>query len=254
MKRMTAILWTFLLIAGCGGDSRTTAPNPETGGESTDDQLAGEILYNGANVTLETSQRPTFWFRNETTGESIDSVTVSYDAASGRYGVRGLPETLVGISISIQAPGTAETAPGNYRSWSTVDLSDLEEVAAAAYDLDVWLIMRLLEPYDNSNPMTLATYPEHASPLTFTWESIEGATRYDAVVAEYDDAPYGFLETVVAETLTDTTLTLPLAASEPATHYEFYVNAFNAGGDRIGYYMTTYAGGYGWDYRFRIVD
>lgn len=98
----------------------------------------------------------------------------------------------------------------------------------------------------------MSTYPQHSSPVRFDWEPLEGAVRYDILVNEYSDSPYSYVGAAISESRTSEFIECNLAPSQSNRHYEFTAYAYNAGGDVIGYYMTTYDAGYGWDYRFTV--
>jgi len=252
MRRLSVLAAALLLFAGCGDDGTTT---PETGDtfDPGNYQLAGRIDYNGMSIAQQTSVTPSFWFRDETSGAALEGVETYYDTDSGWYGLNDLPAgATVGISVAYQVNGQEETHPGNYRSWTTADLATLSSSAAHDYTIDAYEIMRLYEPFDNTGMATFDTYPQHASPLRFTWKEVAGAVQYEVLVTENGDAPYQELATVFSQSLTDTTVTVTLDPSDPQTHYEFHLNASDGRGVRVGSYMTSYSGGYGWDYRFTI--
>ena len=217
-------------------------------------QLEGKILFGNKAITDYTSKDVTFWFRDETAGTSIDNVFTTYDNQIGKYGVSGLPNGLIGISLSIHETGEVVTFPGNFRSWSTVDLSALSDAEAASYDLNVSKIIHLTKPFDNSGYASWTPpYTQHDSPLSFQWDPITGATRYDISIAKYGDSPYSFMEYVIQQSTTSTSIECTLTSSGDNDHYEFTVYGYNDDNDMVGYYMITYqGGGEGWDYRFKI--
>jgi len=218
-------------------------------------QLQGKILFNKKAISEYTSNDVEFWFRNETTGKSIDNAVGIYDNQTGTYRVSGLPNGPIGISLSIHETGESSTFPGNLRSWTEANLSTLLPTEATSYNLDIAKIIHLTKPFDNAwyasdNP----PYPEHSSPLLFAWKPIAGATHYDVLIQKYRDSPYAFVENVVKQSTTSTSVNCTLKPSEANTHYEFSVSGHNAGNNQIGYYMTTYMNAHGWDYRFKIND
>jgi len=211
-------------------------------------QLQGRIFFNKKVITDYTSNNVKFWFRNETSGKSIDNAVGVYDNQTGTYRVSGLPNGPIGIALSIHETGESSTFPGNFRSFTNVDLSTLSPTEATSYNLDVAKIIHLIKPFNNAwyasgNP----PYPEHGSPLLFVWKPITGATHYDVLIKKYRDSPYAFLERVLKQSTTSTSINCTLKSSEPNTHYEFSVSAYP-----IAFYMTTYMNGHGWDYRFKI--
>ena len=210
--------------------------------------LQGKIFFGGKIISEYTSNNVKFWFRNETTGKSIDNAVGIYDNRTGSYRISGLPNGPIGISLSIHETGERSTFPGNYRSFSGVDLSTLSPTEATSHDLDVAKIIHLTEPFDNAcYAPESPPYPEHTSPLRFTWEPITGESYYDVHLDKYRDSPYAFVENVVKQSTSSTSFNCTLPASEANTHYEFSVSAYP-----IAFYMTTYMNGHGWDYRFKI--
>jgi len=217
-------------------------------------QLEGRILFGNKAITEYTSNNVNFWFTDETAGTSIDNAFTTYDNQTGTYGVSGLPNGPVSISLTIHETGEVATFPGNFRSWSTVDLSTLSENEASNYDLKMSKIIHLTKPFDNSGYASWTPpYPQHDSPLLFQWDPITGATRYDISIAKYGDSLNSFMEYVIQQSTTSTSIECTLTSSGDQNDYQFSVHAYNAGNDMVGYYMTTYnGGGYGANYKFKI--
>ena len=219
-------------------------------------QLEGRILFGNKAITEYTSNHVTFWFRDETTGTSIDNVFTIYDNQTGKYGVSGLPNGPFLMYPSIHETGEAVTFPGNFKAWiTTVDLSTLSDAEAASYDLQISKIIHLTKPFDNSGYTSWPPpYPQYDSPLFFQWEAITGATRYNICITKYGDSLNSFMEYVIQQSTTSTSIECTLTSSGDQTHYHFSVRAYNAGNDMVGYYYTTChpGGGYGAHYKFKI--
>ena len=216
-------------------------------------QLEGRIFFGNKPITEYTSNEVKFWFLDDTAGTSIDNAFTSYDNQTGTYGVSGLPNGPVGISLSIHETGEVATFPGNFRSWSTVDLSALSDAEAASYDLNLSKIIHLTKPFDNSGYASWTPpYTQHDSPLLFEWDPVTGATRYDVTVEKRSDSPYAIMETVIEQSTTSASIECTLTSSGDNDHYAFTVYGYNDDNDMVGYYMTTYQGGEGWDHRFKI--
>ena len=215
-------------------------------------QLEGRILFGNKVITEYTSNDVTFWFRDETTGTSIDNVFTTYDNQIGKYGVSGLPNGPVFISLTIHETGEVVTFPGNFKDMTTFDLSTLSDTEAASYDLQISKIIHLTKPFDNSGYTSWPPpYPQYDSPLLFQWDAITGATRYDISIAKHADSHNSFMEYVIQQSTTSTSIECTLTSSGDQTHYQFSVYAYNAGNDMVGYDMTTYNGGSG-AYKFKI--
>jgi hypothetical protein len=187
--------------------------------------------------------------------------TAEYSPEDGSYQVTGLPGGPMGMAISFHVTGDQPTLPGNYRIFHPLDLSTIPRNECCAHDVDLWQIMHLTRPWDNSLVEFPTghgddTYPRHPSPLTFAWEPLPAAASYELRVGESrnPDHPdgYGHIRWVLNETSAATPFTADLEASAPGTHYELELYARDAGGGRVGQIMTTFTNGHGWDYRFRV--
>jgi len=215
-------------------------------------QLEGRILFGNKVITEYTSNDIKFWFRDETDKTSIDNAFTIYDNQTGKYGVSGLPNGPVFISLTIHETGEVVTFPGNFKDMTTFDLSTLSDTEAASYDLQISKIIHLTKPFDNSGYTSWPPpYPQYDSPLLFQWDAITGATRYDISIAKHADSHNSFMEYVIQQSTTSTSIECTLTSSGDQTHYQFSVYAYNAGNDMVGYDMTTYNGGSG-AYKFKI--
>ena len=231
-----------------GGDDPGGGEEPQPGGQV---QLAGYVQYNGANVSSVTNQAVSFWIRDEATGAAVDSATVNYNASTGYYEISGLPDNAVGISTTITVNGTIETLPGNYRGWTTVGIDTLSSATKSNYPLSVYKIIHMTSPWDNDAVAIFTSYLRHASPVAFEWEDVTGVDHYVVQIEEYTDVPYAYVQLVKDETVRGQSYDATLPVSN-GTHYEFSLYGYNAGGELIAMYMTTYDGGYGSDYRFQV--
>lgn len=221
-----------------------------------DYQLSGRLNFNGSSITNRTTETPTLWARDESTGKAIDGESIKYYPQTGYYGINGLPNGKVGLSLYIHVTGALASLPGNFDTFHTVDLSALTREEAIAHDIELAEVLHLLKPYDN-NQITLTTddYPPHSSPVYFSWEPIQGAVRYQVTISRYSHSPsYEFIENMFSSNITSganaVTVTLPKSAVNE--HYQFNIYAYNSSGVRIGIYHTVYKNGLGWDYRFIV--
>jgi hypothetical protein len=215
--------------------------------------ISGYLQHNGISMSQFTDVNPVIWFRNEDTGQAYDA-TATYSNADGSYEIRNLTGR-TGISVSFHVIGSSKTLPGNYRKWMTIDTDTITD-----YNITIELekIIHLIQPWDNNNFIDLMPpYPEHNSQIIFEWEPITGSTSYRIFIGKYRDSEhpegYGNLGTVLLEYIQSSKYFINLEPSNQYEHYEFNVRAFNDFG-RNGLYMTTYNGGHGWDYRFKIVN
>lgn len=222
--------------------------------------LSGTLIHNGLPMRLLTDAQPTFWFRNESTGQGIDSVTWSYNNLTGEYAFSGLPMERVGISINYHIVGEKNTYPGNYQAFHTVDLSGLSSEQRMDYRINIPKIIHMLVPWDNSQAdfSTYEPYPVQSTHFSAKWDMIPGASYYQITISKYRDPDhpdgYGFIENVLSDQVNEEYISDLLISSGNGDHYEFSVRAYNSINEMIGLYMTTYTNGYGWDYRFKAED
>ena len=216
-------------------------------------QLEGRILFGNKAITEYTSNNVNFWFTDETAGTSIDNAFTTYDNQTGTYGVSGLPNGPVSISLTIHETGEVVTFPGNFKALITVDLSTLSDTEAASYDLQILKIIHLTKPFDNSGYTSWPPpYPQYDSPLLFQWDTITGATRYDISIAKYGDSPNSFMEYVIQQSTTSTSIECTLTSSGDNDHYQFKVYGYNDDNDKVGHCYTTYIGRAYPEYEFKI--
>ena len=216
-------------------------------------QLEGRILFGNKAITEYTSNNVNFWFTDETAGTSIDNAFTTYDNQTGTYGVSGLPNGPVSISLTIHETGEVVTFPGNFKDTTTFDLSALSDTEAASYDLQISKIIHLTKPFDNSGYTSWPPpYPQYDSPLFFQWDAITGATRYKIVIVKYGDSPNSFMEYVIQQSTTSTSIECTLTSSGDNDHYGFEVYGYNDDNDKVGHYYTTYIGRAYPEYEFKI--
>ncbi len=253
-KRVWPIMFLCVLALACSSSNKSTNPGDGGGNEEPDPliapQLAGEVTFNGVNISSITQHPVTFWLRDESTYSEVDSAAVAYDPETGRYEMSSLPESQVGIFVSIVLNGPEETLADNYRGSAFVGIDTLSEAGAQDYNLRVLKIMHLTEPFDNSTLADLETYPAHSPFMTFGWEAVDGVDYYELEVMEYDDEPYAYVDELVSTVTRNLTYELTLPRNND-THYQFSLRGYNGDSVKIAEYMTTYDGAYGWDYRFK---
>ena len=84
---------------------------------STD--LSGTLLHVGGPMSKVTKVEPSFWFRNEDTGQTYDDAIATYSSSTGTYSIENLSGN-IGMSIALHVTGEYETLPGNYGLWRVV--------------------------------------------------------------------------------------------------------------------------------------
>ncbi|UCE19681.1 MAG: T9SS type A sorting domain-containing protein [Gemmatimonadota bacterium] len=228
-------------------------------GNSSESQLTleGQLHFAGTPMSTLTSVQPSFWFRDEVTGMEYPDATTTYNSANGNYTFSNLPSKEIGISISFHTTGSEDSLPGNYRTWIIVDLSLLSESERRNYDIRLQQIMHVTQPWDNnSTEFSMGEpYPAYLSPVTFSWDSIPSATRYQISIYKYRDSDhpsgYGLIELALGADVSSSSYSASLEESSDNEHYEFSLYAYKDF-ELVGYYMTTYTAGVGWDFRFKI--
>jgi len=118
-------------------------------------------------------------------------------------------------------------------------------------------IIRMYAPCDNTDYIQWTPpYPSHDAPITVTWETVDGATKYSLAVYVYRDEDHpdgwGFLQMLVYRELGSTACSVNLPTSRPQEHYQLNLYAYD-NGKQLGSVWITYPSGYGWDYRFKAV-
>jgi hypothetical protein len=213
--------------------------------------VQGQLHHRGTPMSDITNVNPSFWIRNEETGQTYNDYTAHYDSTDGTYRIYHLP-SYAGIQIAFHVTGVRATLPGNYRAWKTWDSS-----MPSQFDINVPLILHLVEPWDNSyiTHWPIGEYPQHASPLHFDWDGMTGSVEYRIRIDRYRDpehpSGYGYIDTILNQNISYTSFINSLNSSASFEHYEFKLLAYE-NNVLIGYYTTSYSNGLGWDYRFKI--
>lgn len=254
-----AVIAVIIIVSLLALVTRTNGNEAALGGLS----LSGQLTYDGFPISEITDEMPTFWFRNEVSGQVYENAVATYNTDDGNYQILNLPHSKIGIKVSFHVSGLRHTFPGNYQSWTTLDPSALREEERANYTMHMKKTMHLMEPFDNSeaefiHDVSGNSYPEYTSPLHFEWAPIDGAKAYQISVnatrnGSHPDG-YGYIRKVIQKNVFDSSYELVIDPSPENTHYEFSVSAYSPEGIQLGMYMTTYLKGHGWDYRFKIIE
>jgi len=205
--------------------------------------IKGVIHHRGVPMNQLTTVKPSIWCRDEDSGGIFDSAAITYNSNEGTYEILNLTGS-VGVFISYNLTGGSRSLPGNYDFFRVVNEGD-----AGICDIEMCKIMHLLEPWDNMNTIINGDpLVEYLSPLKFAWDGVAGATRYEVIIWKRTPTSCYSIEYVSMQSTVYTT-TLEKSATDEC--YEFEVTAYN-GTDVIGYIMTTFSTGWGWDYDFKI--
>ena len=214
--------------------------------------IEGRLLFAGKPITEITNVEPTFWFRNEDTGQK-QSARATY--RNGMFSFYELPPGNFGVSVNIDANSQNPWSyPGDYRTWKPFTV---QEGKNPELDVSLLQIIRLTAPQDNNTVMEkwgaeCMQKITHKSPVTFQWESVGGYVMYEYRITRMDCANnYNSAGTVAEDTVSSTELTINLPPSLDNECYGFHLYA-RRNDQRIGMLMTHGSNGDGWDYRFRV--
>ncbi len=227
-------------------------------------QLSGKVLFNNIPLSEYTKSTPAIWARSRLTGDFIHELDFTYDPNNAEYAIKGLPYEKIGLGIRYHLTGIADTLPGNMERGYNFDISGMDEKRRTTFDLNLVKIMRLVQPFDTSDPAPYAgSYiaPYH-SPLLFEWQPLTEAKSYQVVIDAYRDPNHadgwGYHAPILNHTIDQNWYDVELPVSKPHEYYRLKVYAISDIGQRIGYNMSTYTYpnglGHGWDYRFKIID
>ncbi len=222
--------------------------------------IGGQVHFNGTPFPVISNLQPRFHYVFDYDLDAYSDIyELTYDSSTGMYTIQYFPADGA-FSINFAIDPRHDYLPGNFYSYiSSIEAGAMSESERENVDIPLTEVIHLTAPYDNTQIIyARGEYPSLSSPVTFTWEAVDGVTRWRVVLDRYrsPDHPdgYGFIENLV--TLNDVTETTystgALASSASNEHYQFFVEGF-AGDDLIAKYYTVYTDGYGGDFRFRIV-
>lgn len=211
----------------------------------------GTIEFDGRPIIETTQIRPTFWFRNESTGKMVTADVIYSD---GKFQIRGLPPGQYGMSIHFDTNQmNPHSYPGDLREWE--QFSVLEN-ADASITVPVQKLIHLIQPADNGrvlphwNRCCEEGKPAHPPNLRLRWDSLGKDVVYDYRISRLN-CPYKRVESMASGSTEQTTVDLQLPPSGSNDYYLLELDA-RKNGQEIGYLMTHGSNGYGWDYRFRV--
>ncbi|MCP4263433.1 MAG: LamG domain-containing protein [Planctomycetes bacterium] len=225
--------------------------------------LSGILRFDGQSMSDITDVSPTFWYRNDETGQAVSGITSTYDNNTGVYSVSGLPPAQVGIKVTFHIRGVTAYLPGNYNVFEAVEIPSLSLAQRTNYNMDLQQTIHMTSPWDNDaiGPHTYPgdPYPEHNSRrLDFIWDTVPGATQYriDIFIYRDPDHPdgYGRIGSVVNSYVQGTSFFASLDFSNEFQHYQASILAYGSGGNVLGHFEIAYENGHGWDYRFKVVE
>ena len=114
----------------------------------TSHTLTGKVLYHGNPVSNFTEKLPSFWVRNESSGE-VASLTFDYDPSTSKYFVYDVLPGQYGINVYVDAAESSGGYAGDFDGWITpIDVPQDQPVVNI--DLEVQKIIHLVNPIDNA--------------------------------------------------------------------------------------------------------
>jgi serine/threonine protein kinase len=222
--------------------------------KETGPAIRGRIMFDGRPVSMLTRIEPSFWFRNEAKG-TAESAHAEY--RDGRFLIRSLPEGRMGMSINLDLnQENPWSYPGDLRSWTTFQVRETDNPELVVH---MRKIIRLIHPQDNGTVMDRWGAPcmekiAFTSPVTFEWEPLAPDVYYDFSITRMDCLNHYISNgTVAGKTVKETKITIGLPESKENECYGFHITARKEG-RRIGMLITHGGNGYGWDYRFRVIQ
>jgi hypothetical protein len=219
----------------------------------TSHTLTGKVLYHGKPVSNFTEKLPSFWVRNESSGE-VASLTFDYDPSTSKYFVYDVLPGQYGINVYVDAVESSGGYAGDFDGWITpIDIPQDQPVVN--FDLEVQKIIHLVNPIDNAKVLgsmsDLDSYLQKE--IVFRWDPIPEAVLYTLKIEEIEE-PYQIIKDVVSIQTNMTEWKPELSLSEDNRFYLFTLYAYDTAQKYVGKLMIVYSNGYGWDYRFRIVE
>jgi len=219
----------------------------------TSHTLTGKVLYHGNPVSNFTEKLPSFWVRNESSGE-VASLTFDYNSSTSEYFVYNILPGQYGINVYFDAVESSGGYAGDFDGWITpIDIPQDQPVVN--FDLEVQKIIHLVNPIDNAKVLgsmsDLDSYLQKE--IVFRWDPIPEAVLYTLKIEEIEE-PYQFIKDVVSIQTNMTEWKPELSLSKDNRFYLFTLDAYDTAQKYVGKLMIVYSNGVGWDYRFRIVE
>ncbi|RLB85821.1 MAG: hypothetical protein DRH26_18020, partial [Deltaproteobacteria bacterium] len=216
--------------------------------------LKGTLNYQGIPMSQFTNATPLFSVRNNSTGERYEGA-VTYDPQDASYEIVNLDLDYIGISVYFHVSGLKSTHPGNFRISMGFDMGALSESERNSYNIGLNKIIHLTSPWNNGLTIdSINDFTTYNSQMTFQWNAVEDATKYNFIIDKYRDLDhpdgYGLIQNIIDVNIAENSYNVNLPASNEFEHYEVSLEAYN-NTNQIAFYMTTYKGGYGWDFRFK---
>ncbi len=215
--------------------------------------LTGKVLYHEKPISDFTEKLPSFWARNESSGEVV-SLTFHYDPLTSEYSVYDILPGQYGINVYIDAAESSGGYAGDFDGWITpIDIPQDQPVVNI--NLEVQKIVHLVNPIDNAKVLgsmsDLDSYLQKG--IVFRWDPIPEAVLYTLKIEEIEE-PYQFIKDVVSIQTNMTEWKPELPLSEDNRFDLFTLYAYDTAQKYVGKLMIVYSNGYTWDYRFRIVE
>ena len=247
---MRKLLPMLLLCVTCAAQQES--PKERAVESDMNGPVRGTLRFDARPVTEVTRAAPSFWFRNEDTGEEAREAVAAFEG--NRFVVRGLRPGKYGVQVTIDAnDANSVNRPGDYYSWT---LFQVDKQGKARIDVQLSRILHLLAPVDNNDTLPgweeegcepAATVPKDVS---FRWEPLGQQTEY-AYEIRTIPCPYKDLGVVASGATKETSVGLALPSSAADQFYLMTLRGLHEN-RHVGILMTWGPNFLAWDYRFRV--
>ncbi len=212
-----------------------------------------QLLHAGRPIKSWTAATPTFTVWDEK--RNTPKYTVRYHPGEDSYSFAGLVEGHYSINISIDANReNPANYPGDYRG--SVRYPNIKG-RDSIIPVNMEKLIRLVKPQDNRLPLVPWSTCDQVIALApgtdLEWETLGPDVSYTFDIRRTECQPFKWKESVLNQRTTASRINLDLPVNAPGQIYTLTLKAHAAGGLPVGTLMTHGLGGYGWDYRFRIV-
>ena len=165
------ILMTPLIVETVSPTSQpTTTPQPTP--TPTGIVLRGRLLFDGKPITDVTTDKPTFWFRDEDTNNALKALD-AYQRESGEFKIWGLsPGNFIAIIKIDMNKNNPLDYPGDLRG---AKIFRIERGANPDLEVDMEQIIHLTSPQDNDGEIEEPTF---SGPVTFRWKPLDVGESY----------------------------------------------------------------------------
>ena len=218
--------------------------------------VKGAILYDRRPISESTNARPIFWVSSRSEPRTPHTVPTVYDPATAEYEVPDLPPGDYTISVYVDSGEPFNGKRGFALDFRGVSGFKVSPQQVYRLNLSLRKVIHLTSPVDNQRAQRHTSDSKDAhtgGSLFFSWETIPEAVSYDVRFRLYKE-PFTHVTDVHFEVVDTGSFEANLPINGDEEFYVFTLTAKNEEGELIAEMMTPYSNGYGWDYRFRMVE